>query len=175
MKELIESLERSLSSRGKTFDITGKELIDIYNINEEQLNNFNNEVNSLLDGIKIEAPTKFIERVEKLFLPYNKEGLLHNTLICDVYRKRNKFLSLVEYVDLLKSISEDDAIKLKIKCLKNSYIYIYIENKNIVYVDFDEMNIDVCDIDGIKKLLYQLIILSYDVSLRETFKILNLL
>lgn len=176
MKELIKVLEYSLESKGKSIDITGKELMDIMKIKEEDMTK---EINSKgLDYIYISTSLNSNEKIdffESVLLeesnPFRMKDLDCTMIRCKLYKNKG----LCEYINILKEICIDEKIDLFIRCLDKAYIKLEIKNKNIINVLFNEFNFNCLDFDDIKELLYQLIILSFNDSLRETFSYLKLI
>lgn len=176
MKELIKVLECSLESKGRTIDITGKELMDIMKIKKEEMTE---EINSKgLDYIYISTSLNSKEKIDFSDYVLLEESNLFRIkdLDCTMIRcKLYKNKGLCEYIKILKEICIDVKIDLFIKCLDKAYIKLEIKNKNIINVIFNEFNFNDLDFDDIKELLYQLIILSFNVSLKETFSCLKLI
>lgn len=194
MKELIESLKRSLNSRGKTFDITGKELMEVYLIAEKDFS----EYRMNCDTIHIIAPIQYVKDIDEMFElcddvfwkikgenePKHITSSLNKVyddcycFMTSILLKKNikgYFINLSEYVNRIKNISRNEKISFSIALLENVFINICFKNKKIISVEFDEIDFDICDIEIIKKLFYRLLIYSYDVPLRETLSILRLL
>lgn len=187
MKELIESLKRSLSTRGKTLDITGKELMELYHTTESDC--------EYLDLVCVIAPIQYAKEIGEIFelrdnvtwcfKDDNEPKHITSSLneICYdfmtfIFRKGNLkgfTMTVLEYVNKIKKIARDEEIYLLIECLDNKFIRLDFKNAELFNVDFEDMVFDICDIDCVNEILRRLMIYSYDVPLRETLSILKLL
>lgn len=190
MKELVESLERSLISRGKTFDITGKELMELYHTTESDC--------KYLDLVCVIAPIQYAKEIGEIFelrdevqwyfKNDNEPKHITSSLneICYdcydfmtfIFREGNLkgfTMTVVEYVNKIKNIARDEEIYLSIACLDNKYFRLDFKNGELFNVDIEDMVFDISDIDCVDEILRRLMIYSYDVPLKETLSILRLI
>lgn len=199
MKNLVKELEKSLINKGEKLSVTGKQLMEIYNIKTSDLTDMCEKYKvELYDIMDIETSTKYINELKKFFdfpdevfwyeknqkdYKYVTDGLEKIYDSCDeilgnVFRKgqfKHYSTSLIECINLLKDISEEEPIVLGLQVLSEPYIKITISNKQVTNVDLSEIAVDNIDTESKKILLYQLIVLSYDVAVNETLEVLNLL
>lgn len=81
--------------------------------------------------------------------------------------------NLLEYIEILKSISKEKEILFCVEHYFSDYEITFC-NKKIINIKSVVYDCDKLDDISIKKLLYQLIILSYDVPFKDVLSILNL-
>lgn len=198
MKKLVKELEKSLLEKGESLEITGEKMMELYGISTSDMSALCNKWRcELYDNMYVEAPTIYAREIRKHFT-FNDEvywymkgkldpkyitlGLDRIYKACDIFmgdflRKgnfENYSTSLKEIISLLKDISVEKEIKLGVKYLYDSYIYIYIKNNEVINVQCDDYEGAVFNEESIKMLMYQLIILSYDVPLNETLSMIKL-
>lgn len=193
MKTLVKQFQQYLLKKGLTLDITGKEYMNINNISVDDLVNWskkvlNNDDSMLYDNITIITNEKNVKKIEEVFKfddsywftidEFRKSKKITRLLFGDVFKEGNLkgfTISLLEYIEKLKNIANDDNIELNIKILSDDSLKIKFCNNEII--DVSNLILDNASLndDSIKTLLYQLIVLSYDYSFKDTLSVLNLL
>ena len=198
MKKLIEKLEKSLFGKGASLEITGEEMMKLYGISTDDMRGLCNKWKcELYDNMYVEASTIYAKEMRKFF-EFNDEvcWYMNNNLepkyitlglnriykscdifMGDIYRKgnfENYSTSLKEIVNILKNIAVDKEIKLGVQYLYNSYIQIFIKDKEVINIKNYDFEGEVLEEESVKMLMYQLIILSHDVSLKETLSLIKL-
>lgn len=198
MVKLVEKLKVVLEEKGKTFQITGKELMEELNVTVNDLFSLcEKNLMELYDIMYVETSTKYARKFKEVFeFPnevcwyeqdvldpkYITVGMSRIYKSCDVFLgdifKKGTFahysISLKDVVNLIRSLSEEDEIKLSIQYFYDDYIDLIIKNKEIVEVRFTDIETENFTEELKKILLYQLMVLSYDVPLIETLEILQL-
>lgn len=203
MKNVINNIKKQVELNGKNLYCTGQELMEMLKIKEEDLISICEKFKTeMYDYIQIECSTKYIWALKEQFefpdevfwFMKNEKDPKYITVSLDkiytscdelygIIFKQGNFkhysCSLKKYIDELIKISEDDEIKLYVTYLYDCKYIITIKNKEKVKVEFDWIDINK-EIDGNndlyqKAFLYQLIVLSYDVPMKETLEILCLI
>lgn len=200
MKKLVEKLEKQLLENGLTLDITGEEYMNKFNINENDIISLDDDGFIAIHGnLWIDTSVEYAEEIKKQFEvnndvywykageldpAYGTDGMNEIYSSCEsfltIIYKEGKFkgfsTNLLEYIEILKNISKEKEILFCVEHFFGDYEdEITICNKKIINIKSVEYNSDKLDDIDIKKLLYQLIILSYDVPFKEVLSILNLL
>ena len=199
MKQLVVKLQNLLEAKGKTFDINGMELMDVLGVKNTDLFELCEKYGyELYDIMYVEASTRYAREFKKIFdfknevCWYEKDALDPKYITvgmsrvyesCDVFMsdifKQGNFLhysiSLKEMIDLLKDISKEEEIRFRVQYFLEDYIEFIIKNKQIIEVKFTDIDSDLLNEEEIKTLLYQLIVLSYDVPLKDTLALLSLI
>lgn len=198
MKQLVEKLQNLLEEKGKTFDINGMELMDVLGIKINDMFDLCEQYGyELYDIMYVEASTIYAREFKKVFeFPnevcwYEKDALDPKYITvgmsrvyesCDVFMgdifKQGNFLhysvSLKEVIDLIKNISKEEEIRFRVQYFLEDYIELIIKDKQIKEVNFTDIDSESLNEEEIKTLLYQLIVLSYDVPLKDTLALLSL-
>ena len=188
-----------LEEKGKTFDINGMELMDVLGIKINDMFDLCEQYGyELYDIMYVEASTIYAREFKKVFeFPnevcwYEKDALDPKYITvgmsrvyesCDVFMgdifKQGIFkyysTSLKEVVNLIKEISKEEEIRFRVQYFYEDYIELIIKNKEIAEINFTDVDSESFNDEHIKILLYQLIVLSYDVPLKETLELLKLL
>lgn len=198
MQRLVQNLEQKLISKGLKLDITGKELMAFYGVTEDYLVRYCNDNYTSLDGFFIEASTKYAEELKQLidfddevyWYIKNEQDPKYVTIgmdtmydECDsfcgyIYKKGNlKYFSanLIDFITILKNVSKEDEIKLSLSCCYDLNLNLYFKNKELVKVDTTEIEKYATEDECAKELLYQLMVLSYDVPLVNTLEVLKII
>ena len=200
MKNLVKELTKKLNSKGRDLNITGQELMKVFNIKATEIRRYCEEqMVELYDNFWIESHIQYVHELEKEFLfddsvywyenpddeypKYETSDLNTKCEDCQmftgsIYRKgsfEEYSISLLEMVDIIKNIVKDEPIKLTLVYLVQCLVMIEIDKNGICNVkyeitDFPELTKEEKDI-----LLYQLIVLSYNQQLKETLKALKLM
>lgn len=76
---------------------------------------------------------------------------------------------------MIKGISKEEEIRFRVQYFYEDYIELIIKDKQVIEVKFTDIDIESFDEGYTKILLYQLIVLSYDVPLKETLELLELI
>lgn len=199
MKNLVKKLEKQLVENGLTFDITGKEYMNKFDINEDDLIRLDDDGFIAIHGnLWIDTSVEYAEEIKKQFEinndvywykageldpAYETDGMKEIYSSCEsfltiIYREgklKGFSTNLLEYIEILKNISEEKEIVLGIEYIEGDYYDIAICNKKIINEKSIECNSDTLNDNDIKELLYRLIVLSYDVSFKDVLNIFNLL
>ena len=199
MKQLVENLQKLLVEKGKTLDLNGMELMDVLNIKATDLYELCEQYGfELYDIMYVETSTNYAREFKKVFeFPnevcwyekdaldpkYITDGMSRVYESCDMFMgdifKQGIFMhystSLKEVINLLKDISQEDEIRFRVQYCFNEYIELIIKDKQVSEIKFIDIDIERLTDEDKKILLYQLIVLSYDVSLKETLKLLALI
>ncbi|MBE6131670.1 MAG: hypothetical protein E7183_08100 [Erysipelotrichaceae bacterium] len=199
MKQLVDNLQKLLVEKGKTLDLNGMELMDVLNIKATDLYELCEQYEfELYDIMYVETSTNYAREFKKVFeFPnevcwyekdaldpkYITDGMSRVYESCDMFMgdifKQGIFMhystSLKEVISLLKEISQEDEIRFRVQYCFNEYIELIIKDKQVSEIKFTDIDIERLTDEDKKILLYQLIVLSYDVSLKETLKLLALI
>lgn len=199
MKYLVEKLQKALLEKGKTLDINGIDLMETLCVTGENLYELCEQFGyELYDIMYVEASTVYARQFKKVFeFPnevcwYEKDALDPKYITvgmsrvyesCDVFMgdifKQGIFkyysTSLKEVINLIKEISKEEEIRFRVQYFYEDYIELIIKNKEIAEINFTDVDSESFNDEHIKILLYQLIVLSYDVPLKETLELLKLL
>lgn len=199
MKYLVEKLQKALLEKGKTLDINGIELMETLGVTGENLYELCEQFGyELYDIMYVEASTVYARQFKKVFeFPnevcwyekdaldpkYITDGMSRVYESCDMFMgdifKQGIFMhystSLKEVINLLKEISQEDEIRFRVQYCFDEYIELIIKDKQVSEIKFTDIDIERLTDEDKKILLYQLIVLSYDVSLKETLKLLALI
>lgn len=203
MKELVKKLENSLGKKSKTLEITGKELMELFDISFDQISKLceKNRI-ELYDNFDIETSPKYAKELRKKFefngevYWYLTKGDMNPKYITigmdRVYTSCSTFLTnvflkgdlsyysaeLIKYINILCDMANEEEIRLTLKYLEDLNLDIYFQNKQITKIKYECLNLENLpnfDKEAELMLLYQLIILSYNVSIEETLKTINLI
>ena len=204
MKKLVQRLNNIISGEyEKDLNITGLGLMNLLGIDFEkigdfdyyignQLENFYNlsgTTNTFNEGIKIIENCETIEWSNYLFLDTNAITTNSNEIVkdkkfytlknCYIKNRYNDYcLELINIVNILKekvqTYNEKSVFILELKFARSEIVTITID-KNDVTVEYDIINFDDPSDDEIIHLLYLLILISYNVPLKYTLELLELL
>lgn len=199
MKQLVEKLQGLLQEKGKTLDLNGMELMEVLNLKSTDLTELCEQFGyELYDIMYIETSTRYARELKKIFeFPnevcwYEKDALDPKYITVGMSRvyescaefmgdifKQGSFMHysapLKEIVDILKNISCEDEIRFRVQYFYEDYIELIIKNKQVTEIKFTDIDTESLNEESKKVLLYQLIVLSYSVPLKETLGLLSLI
>ena len=201
MKDLVNKLKDFVTNElGNDLNITGQEYMELSGITINDLANYSEEFGYLYDYFNIEIDPKYIPKLKQKFTEFNEviwyetpdsedEKYVEESL--DVIHKDCKWIlteiykpgkiepfntSLKEIVSSLSSICEvGDVINLTLDYLYDIYLFIDINDKGVKNIRFEIDKITSLSKEEELLLLFQLIVISYDVPLLETLKMLRLM
>ena len=200
MIELLKKMNNFIQTElKKDLSITGKEYMELAGINKEDFEEYEDEYGYCYDYVNIEIDSKYVNKLKEKFDSFNEvlwykskddeeekyyeEGLdvIHNDckwILTDIYKEGELSpynISLKEIVSQLTDICcENDEINLTLDYLYDVYVYINITNKGIKNVKFEIDKITSLSKEEETLLLFQLLIISYNVPLKETLEMLKL-
>ena len=199
MKQLVEKLQGLLQEKGKTLDLNGMELMDVLNLKATDLTELCEQFGyELYDIMYIETSTRYARVLKKIFefsnevCWYEKDALDPKYITVGMSRvyescaefmgdifKQGSFMHysapLKEIVDILKNISCEDEIRFRVQYFYEDYIELIIKNKQVNEINFTDIDTESLNEESKKVLLFQLIVLSYSVPLKETLGLLSLI
>ncbi len=199
MKQLVEKLQGLLQEKGKTLDLNGMELMEVLNLKATDLTELCEQFGyELYDIMYIETSTRYARELKKMFeFPnevcwYEKDALDPKYITVGMSRvyescaefmgdifKQGSFMyysaPLKEIVDILKNISCEDEIRFRVQYFYEDYIELIIKDKQVTEINFTDIDTESLNEESKKVLLYQLIVLSYSVPLKETLGLLSLI
>lgn len=191
MKNLLLKLTKKLEDKGLTLNLTGKQLMKELGISKENLNEVSISYNcDIYDYYQIACSTKYLDELKKHFTFNNGITLYNdndevgsslegnsqpnaNFFVGDLFRIKTLDYysdSLVNIVNILSTISSDEPISLSLQFQGSYYVYFNIQNGNVKNVEYEEY-----EVEDELALFYQLLIISYNVAVKETLSLLQLL
>lgn len=199
MKNLVKKLVKTLNEQEKTLEINGKDLMDVLGITDRDLSDLCDKHRcELYDNMVIETSTVYARKLKQLFdftdeVYWYKKGEVDPKYItigmskvytsCEEFignflkvgNFKNYSISLKKVIDILKELSSDEEIKVQLKYFYYEYVELIIQNKELINVKYTDIENEHFEKEEETMLLYQLIVLSYDIPLVETLSILGLI
>ena len=194
--QIIENLEQTLKNTyGVGLDINGKELMDLMNLNYNEVTKEYYGDYCYLDTYGLEIKTKYLNEVKNMFIfkdevfwyendsdidyKYVSVGLKEEYMNCETMmtgilsfnlNNERSNADLYKIIELLKSIIDNNDDKV-ILGYKGMYADIDFKiTKNNCQLDIYDCSLE--DFINIDKLLYLLIIISFETPIQDTINIL---
>ena len=199
MKKLVAKLETQLKEKELDLNITGVDLMQAFGVSLEDMASLCEAVKEeLYDDYWIECSTKYVSKIKKLvkfdegvywYKNASDESPEYETFdlntICEgcetitghfVMGKGLGHYSapLLKIVDTLKTVVEDEPIKVSLAYLGDCLLMLEIDNSGVVSVQYEISEFNELDEVDQNMLLYQLIVLSNKDKLIDVLKVLNL-
>lgn len=194
MKKVVGEALKKIENN---IDKTGKQIMEKLNITFDDLDYVCTEIREeVYDNMRLRASTKYAKKLREMFdfndevywyIKGKKEPKYTVTSMDRIYKSCDEFyglflkksdyshysISIKNVIDMIFEISEEEPITIDIDFLYSGLVSIIIKEKKIIEVKHHYSRI--CFDDDFNNLLClnQLIILSYDVPLIETLKLMN--